>query len=83
MTERAYCAGGKTITRLPGERKRLAFRHGRESRTMCERRRSLQPTARAPGGLLYRPRNNGQALAYVYFETEPGRRTAAKSAHAR
>jgi hypothetical protein len=22
--------------------------------------------------------NNGQALAYVYFETEPGRRTAAK-----
>ena len=21
--------------------------------------------------------NNGQALAYVYFETEPGRRTAA------
>jgi hypothetical protein len=22
--------------------------------------------------------NNGQALAYVYFESEPGRRTAAK-----
>jgi hypothetical protein len=22
--------------------------------------------------------NNGQTLAYVYFETEPGRRTAAK-----
>ena len=22
--------------------------------------------------------NNGQALTYVYFETEPGRRTAAK-----
>ena len=26
--------------------------------------------------------NNGQALAYVYFETEPGRRTAANSADA-
>jgi hypothetical protein len=28
--------------------------------------------------LLHRPRRNGQALAYVYFEEEPGRRAAAK-----
>ena len=27
--------------------------------------------------------NNGQALSYVYYETEPGRRTAAKPTHAR
>jgi hypothetical protein len=27
--------------------------------------------------------HNGQALAYVYFEEEPGRRAAAKAAHAR
>ena len=28
--------------------------------------------------LLHRPRRHGQALAYVYFEDEPGRRAAAK-----
>jgi hypothetical protein len=35
MTERAYCAGGKTITRLASERKRLAFRHGREGNAIA------------------------------------------------
>ena len=29
-------------------------------------------------GLLHRQDHNGHALAYVYFENEPGRRAAAK-----
>jgi len=29
------------------------------------------------GRLLHRPRRHGQALAYVHFEVEPGRRSAA------
>ena len=28
--------------------------------------------------MLHRPRRQRQALAYVYFEEEPGRRSAAK-----
>jgi hypothetical protein len=35
MTEWAYCAGGKTITRLASERKRLVFRHGREGNAIA------------------------------------------------
>ncbi len=32
---------------------------------------------RGDGGLLHRPRGQWEALAYVYFEDEPGRRSAA------
>jgi hypothetical protein len=33
---------------------------------------------RGTSRLLCRSRSNGQQLAYVYFENEPGRRSAAK-----
>jgi hypothetical protein len=37
-----------------------------------------RPIPWQPGGLLHRPRRQrGQAVAYVYFEEEPGRRSAA------
>ena len=34
--------------------------------------------AQWPGGLLHRRDAAGQQLAYVYYESEPGRRSAAK-----
>ena len=34
--------------------------------------------AQWPGGLLHRRDADGQQLAYVYYESEPGRRSAAK-----
>jgi hypothetical protein len=55
----------------------------RHPRTPLSRLHALAaplPTAlvgRRAGGFIVRD-NNGQALAYVYFENEPGRRAAAK-----
>jgi hypothetical protein len=40
MTERAYCAGGKTITRLASERKRLASSRSSEDELASVRRNS-------------------------------------------
>jgi hypothetical protein len=39
---------------------------------------SRQPVARRAGGLLHRPRRQRAGAGYVYFEDEPGRRSAAR-----
>jgi len=46
--------------------------------TMTERRRLPPPWTTEDNGACFIIRDaNGQALAYVYYEQEPGRRTAA------
>ena len=48
----------------------------------CEMARRFPPPWSArKQRLLHRPDANGQALTYVYFEEEPGRRAAASALH--
>jgi hypothetical protein len=47
------------------------------SREGCRALPSAMGHRRAQSKLLHRADNNGRALSYVYYETEPGRRTAA------
>jgi hypothetical protein len=70
---RAICGFARPVASLPLVRRRDRGGAGYVSDTPL-------PAAlvrRGERGLLHRPHANGLALAYVYFEDEPGRRAAA------